>query len=180
MRFCFDKEKLMSTRTTMYRRETGRPLTVVDERPPTLNSHFPPPARVSFVRALYNLFYIPLVRFEPMPRAFAWNLVAANTTGLLFLPRLEPLVLWIVIVTGLVFMARVYQKMAFVKLLGAGHALWLIVVPWLAYRWTNLPPDTGWFGAWLGWVIATDAISVILDARDTAAFLAGDRAPYYR
>ena len=138
------------------------------------------PSRVSFVRALFDLFYISLVRFKPKPRAFAWNLVAANCTGLLFLPRVEPVVLWVAIVTGLVFMARVYQKMGFVRLLGTGHALWLFVVPWLAYRWTNLPPDAGfWFEAWLGWVIVTDTGSLVLDGRDAAAFLAGDRAAYY-
>jgi hypothetical protein len=137
-------------------------------------------SRVSFVRALFFLFYVSLVRFKPGARAFAWNLVAANTAGLLFLPRVEPVVLWIAIVTGLVFMARVYQKMGFVRLLGAGHALWLFVVPWLALRWMNLPPDaSGWFSAWLGWVIVTDTISLVLDARDTAAFLRGDRATYY-
>jgi hypothetical protein len=136
--------------------------------------------RVSFVRALYDLFYISLVRFKPKPRAFAWNLVAANTAGLLFLPRVEPVVLWISIVTGLVFMARWYQKMGFVRLLGAGHALWVFVVPWLAFRWANLPPGaSGWFEAWLGWVIVTDTISLVLDARDSMAFLAGDRAKYY-
>ena len=136
--------------------------------------------RVSFVRALFFLFYVSLVRFKPGARAFAWNLVAANMAGLLFLPRVEPVVLWIAIVTGLVFMARVYQGMGFVRLLGAGHALWLFVVPWLAFRWMNLPPDaSGWFSAWLGWVIVTDTVSLVLDARDAAAFLRGDRAAYY-
>jgi hypothetical protein len=136
--------------------------------------------RVTFVRALFYLFYVSLVRFKPGPRAFAWNLVAANMAGLLFLPRVEPVVLWISIVIGLVFMARVYQKMGFVRLLGAGHALWLFVVPWLAFRWMNLPPDaSGWFSAWLGWVIVTDTVSLVLDARDAAAFLAGDRAASY-
>lgn len=77
-------------------------------------------SRVSFVRALFFLFYVSLVRFKPGARAFAWNLVAANMAGLLFLPRVEPVVLWIAIVTGLVFMVRVYQKMGFVRLLGAG------------------------------------------------------------
>ena len=147
---------------------------------PLLTRSSLPSVRVSFVRALFDLFYVSLVRFKPRSRAFAWNLVAANTAGLVFLPRVEPLVLWIVIVAGLVFMARVYQKMGFVRLLGAGHALWLFVVPWLAFRWMNLPADaSGWFHMWLGWVIVTDAVSLVLDARDTAAFLAGDHTPYY-
>jgi len=137
-------------------------------------------SRVSFVRALFLLFYISLVRFKPGPRTFAWNLVAANIAGFLFLPRMEPVVLWISILVGFVFMVRVYQEMGFVRLLGAGHALWLFVLPWLAFRWMNLPPDaSGWFSAWLGWVIVTNAISLVLDIRDSAAFLAGDRARYY-
>ncbi len=134
---------------------------------------------VSFVRALFLLFYISLVRFKPGPRAFAWNLVAANIAGLMFLPRMEPVVLWISILAGFVFMVRVYQEMGFVRLLGAGHALWLFVLPWLAFQWINLPSDaSGWFSAWLGWVIVTNAISLVLDIRDSAAFLAGDRARY--
>ena len=40
--------------------------------------------RVSFIRALYDLFYISLARFQPGARLFAWNLVAANTAGLFF------------------------------------------------------------------------------------------------
>ncbi|GKS59291.1 hypothetical protein YTPLAS18_28180 [Nitrospira sp.] len=137
-------------------------------------------SNVSFVRALYCLFYISLVRFKPGPRAFVWNLVAANTAGFLFFPRMEAVVLWISIVLGLVFMVRVYQAMGFVRLLGAGHALWLFVLPWLAFRWMDLPPGaSGWFKAWLGWVIVTNTISLVLDIRDSTAFFAGDRARYY-
>jgi hypothetical protein len=141
-----------------------------------------PPAspRVSFVRALYDLFYISLVKFQPQARVFAWNLVAANTAGLLFLPRLEPAVLWTSILIGLVFMARVYQRMGFVRVLGAGHAFWVLVIPWLAVKWAQLPADSsGWLRAWLAWVIVTDTISVILDARDALRFLRGDRVAYY-
>ena len=136
--------------------------------------------RVSFIRALYDLFYISLVRFQPKARVFAWNLVAANTAGLFFLPRLEPAVLWASILIGFVFMVRVYQKMGFVRLLGTGHFLWVLVVPWLALRWAHLPQDGGGlFKAWLLWVIVTDAISVILDSRDAIGFMKGDRAAYY-
>jgi hypothetical protein len=136
--------------------------------------------RVSFARALYRLFYISLVKFHPKARVFGWNLVAANTAGLLFLPRLEPIVLWASILIGLVFMARVYQRLGFVRLLGAGHALWVIVIPWLAVRWADLPPESsGWFRAWLLWVIATDLMSLVLDARDTTRFVQGDRVAYY-
>jgi hypothetical protein len=136
--------------------------------------------RVSFVRALFDLFFISLVKFQPKARFFAWNLVAANTAGLVFLPRLEPVVLWISILIGLVFMAGVYQRMGFVRLLGAGHALWAPVLPWLAVRWAQFPPDGGgWFRAWLAWVIVTDTLSLILDARDATRFLRGDRKAYY-
>jgi hypothetical protein len=137
-------------------------------------------SRVSFVRALYDLFRISLLEFRPKARAFAWNLVAANTAGLLFLPRLEPAVLWASILIGLVFMAGVYRRMGFVRLLGAGHALWVLVIPWLAVRWAHLPPDSSaWFRAWLAWVLVTDTISLILDSRDTGRFLRGDRVAYY-
>jgi hypothetical protein len=49
-----------------------KPKDVVDEIEP-----------VAFIRALYDLFFISLVRFQPKARVFAWNLVAANTAGLL-------------------------------------------------------------------------------------------------
>jgi hypothetical protein len=136
--------------------------------------------RVSFPRALYDLFYISLVRFQPKARVFAWNLVAANVAGLFFLPRLEPAVLWTSVLIGLVFMARVYQKIGFVRLLGAGHALWVGVLPWLALRWAHFPPDESrLFEAWLLWVIVTDTISLILDFRDAIGFLNGDRTAHY-
>jgi hypothetical protein len=136
--------------------------------------------RVSFIRALFDLFYISLVRFQPKARVFAWNLVAANTAGLFFLPRPEPAVLWASILIGLVFMARVYQKMGFVRLLGTGHSLWVLVVPWLAQRWAHLPSDAGGpFEAWLLWVILTNATSLILDCRDAVGFMKGDRTAYY-
>ena len=67
-------------------------------------------SRVSFIRALYDLFYISLVRFQPKARAWAWNLVAANAAGLFFLPRMEPAVLWASILIGLIFMARARWK----------------------------------------------------------------------
>ena len=42
---------------------------------------------MAFIRALYDLFFISLVRFQPKARVFAWNLVAANTAGLFFFPN---------------------------------------------------------------------------------------------
>ncbi len=135
---------------------------------------------MAFIRALYDLFFISLVRFQPKARVFAWNLVAANTAGLFFLPQPEPAVLWASILIGFVFMVRVYQKMGFVRLLGAGHSLWVLVLPWLALRWAQLPPDAGGlFKAWLAWVIVTDATSLLLDFRDAVGFMKGDRAAYY-
>ena len=134
----------------------------------------------AFLRALYDLFFISLVRFQPKARVFAWNLVAANIAGFFFLPRPEPAVLWASILIGFVFMVRVYRKMGFVRLLGAGHSLWVLVLPWLALRWSQLPPDAGGlFKAWLLWVIVTDATSLILDFRDAVGFVKGDRAAYY-
>jgi hypothetical protein len=135
---------------------------------------------VSFPRAVLALFVIPFTRFRAVPRIWTFHLVAANVTGLLFLPRLEPSVLWISILLGLVFMAKVYQRMGFVRLLGAGHALWIAVLPWLLVRYLHLPPGVSpYFEAWLLWVLATDTVCLIIDATDVTAFIRGDRTAYY-
>lgn len=135
---------------------------------------------VPFWRALYALFFISLVRFKPGPRLWATHLVLANTCGLLFFPRAEPVLLWISITLGLIFMAEVYRRQGFVRLLGAGHALWLGVLPWLTWRALHIPAgENTLFKTWLVWVILTDTVCLILDARDVFAYIKGDRAPYY-
>ena len=135
----------------------------------------------SFVRALVDVFVISLVRFKPAPRLWARNLVAANTAGLFFLPRLEVLVLWTSIILGLTFMSLVYERRGFVRLLGAGHALWIFVLPWLAWRFFHLPAGAELlFRAWLAWAVLTDAVSLAIDARDVLLYVKGERAPLYK
>ena len=72
-------------------------------------------------------------------------------------------------------MALLTAWRGFTRLLGAGHAPWLILVPWLVSRWPEAPLDTP-FGLWLRIVVAINAASLILDAADVVRYLAGDRA----
>ena len=135
---------------------------------------------VSFPRAIFDLFYIPYSRFRPLPLAWGINLVAANMSGLFFLAYLEARVLFLSIVIGLIFMAMVYRRLGFVRLLGAGHALWVFVVPWFIWRLINMSPGgDSFFQIWLLWVTVTDGISLVIDIRDVWLFVRGERSPYY-
>jgi hypothetical protein len=63
-----------------------------------------------------------------------------------------------------------------VRLLGLGHSLWLVMLPWLAVRLLGHGASDG-FGKWLVAVIVIDSISVVLDAVDVARWIRGDRTP---
>jgi len=63
----------------------------------------------------------------------------------------------------------------FTRILGLGHVLW---VPLLVFLWSRLVhhPATDTVGLWLRVVVASDTVSLALNAIDVLRFLRGDRA----
>jgi hypothetical protein len=107
-----------------------------------------------------------------------WLLVLVILNGLaplFFLPRLEALATLGALVVSMGLMTLLTHWTGFSRLLGLGHAPW---VPLLLFLWTRLgsaPADEP-FGLWIRSVIALNAISLVIDARDVIHWLAGERA----
>jgi len=69
-----------------------------------------------------------------------------------------------------------HRRIGWVRLLGIGHFQWLVLLPWLVYRYLETSP-TGAFGAWMLAVILVDAVSLTIDVFDVIRYAAGDREP---
>ncbi len=113
---------------------------------------------------------------------FAWRvwlmaLVALNMIGpLFFLERPEGVVVLGVFVVSAGMLMVLYAATGFTRILGAGHFLWLALLPWLWSRLDSIPPDD-WLWYWIIAVIVANGLSLVIDAVDVTRYLRGDRAP---
>ena len=73
--------------------------------------------------------------------------------------------------------ASIYQRLRFVRILGTTHVLWVPMLTWMALRLDTVP--AGAFRVWLTVLIATNAVSLTIDAWDAVRFALGERHPYY-
>ena len=78
--------------------------------------------------------------------------------------------------TGFVIMTLIHRKKGYVRLLGAGHVFWIVLVPWLFLR-IIAQSGTGIFNSWLIGVIAVNSLSLVIDASDVWRYMRGERAP---
>ena len=139
----------------------------------------PTSSKPNAILALIMVLAIPLFRFRPLPRVWSYWLVGINTAGFAFVNHLEAQVLIGSVVLALGTMAFMYRRYGFVRLMGLGHLSWLAVVPWLAYRATQLTPDLAGLRFWLVAVCITNVLSLFIDTSDVTRFLRGERLPYY-
>ena len=72
----------------------------------------------------------------------------------------------------------VYQRIGFTRILGTAHLLWLPMFAWMATRLDAIAADPA-LAKWLTVLLATNAVSLIVDATDAVRFLRGERAPHY-
>jgi len=75
-----------------------------------------------------------------------------------------------------VVMIPIHRRLGWVRLLGVGHFQWLLLLPWLIYRYQATAPS-GAFGAWMLAVIIVDGICLVIDVVDLVRYLRGDREP---
>ena len=70
----------------------------------------------------------------------------------------------------------IFASKGFVRLLGIGHIYW---VPLLVWLWTRLDgaADSP-FRLWMVAVIVLNGVSLIIDGRDVARYIGGERAPH--
>jgi hypothetical protein len=122
-------------------------------------------------------FMKTLLRLPSRWVAWVGLLVAANMIApLFFLPRMEAVVVLAALMLGALTQMAMFARLGFVRLLGAGHVWWMLMLPWLWTRTDVLRPE-GAFGWWVSAVVVLNGLSLVIDVTDVARYLMGDRAP---
>lgn len=134
---------------------------------------------IGIFRSVFELFGIVLVRFRPMQRIWGAWLVAVNAACLLFIQHIEAQVTLGAVGVAVLAQALIYQHKRFIRLLGVTHVLWVPMLTWMALRLDTLPKEETAFHVWLITLIATNAVSLAIDAWDATRFILGERRPYY-
>jgi hypothetical protein len=134
---------------------------------------------IGIFRSVFELFGIVLVRFGPVQRIWGTWLVAVNAACLLFIQHIEAQVTLGAVGVAVLAQALIYQRKRFIRLLGVTHVLWVPMLTWIALRLDTLPKEETAFHVWLITLIATNAVSMAIDAWDATRFILGERRPYY-
>ena len=134
---------------------------------------------IGFFRSVFELFGIVLVRFRPLQRIWGAWLVAVNAACLLFIQHVEAQVALGAVGVAVLAQTLIYQRKRFIRLLGVTHAVWIPMLTWMALRLDTLPREETAFRFWLVTLMATNALSLAIDAWDAARFVRGERRPYY-
>jgi hypothetical protein len=135
--------------------------------------------KIGMFRSVFELFGIVLVRFRPVQRIWGAWLVAVNSASLLFIQHIEAQVTLGAVGVAVVAQALIYQRKRFIRLLGVTHVLWIPMLAWIALRLDTLPREETEFHVWLIMLVATNAVSLAIDAWDATRFAFGERRPYY-
>jgi len=135
--------------------------------------------RIGLVRSVLELLGIVLVRFQPVQRIWGAWLIAVNSACLLFITHIEAQVALAAVGIAVLAQALIYQRKCFIRLLGVTHIIWVPMLAWMALRLDTLPDDETAFHVWLVMLIATNAVSLAIDAWDATRFLRGERQAYY-
>ncbi len=106
----------------------------------------------------------------------AW-LGLVNFASVAFLQRKEGrVVLVAVFVANMICMSALFALNGFNRLLGLSHVLWWTpLLVYLVLRLKQTSSDSP-FGKWLRILVATNALSLVLDYSDVVRFLLGDRS----
>src|SRR6188768_4387471 len=128
---------------------------------------------IGILRSALELFGIVLVRFRPIPRAWAAWLVAVNLACLLFLGHVEAQVALGAVGMAVIIQVLVYRRRGFIRLLGATHLPWVPMLAWMVLRLDALPRQEGAFRIWLIALIVTNGVSLVIDAWDATRFIRG-------
>lgn len=132
----------------------------------------------SLCRSIVLIASIVLLRFAPIPRAWALLVVMVNAASVVFIDTIYGQVVLIAVSVGLLVMAGIHARLGFVRLLGIGHLLWIPMLPWLAVHLPQLDTNT-WLYRWIVCLLAVNSVCLLVDAVDVTRFLAGDRRPHY-
>ena len=134
---------------------------------------------VGIFRSVFEVVGIVLVRFRPVQRVWGTWLIAVNAASLLFITHVEAQVALGAVGVALLAQALIYQRKRFIRLLGVTHVLWVPMLTWIALRLDTVATEEVAFQVWLITLIATNAVSMAIDAWDAMRFVLGERRPHY-
>ncbi|MEQ8211807.1 MAG: hypothetical protein RH917_18565 [Lacipirellulaceae bacterium] len=122
---------------------------------------------------------IVLLRFRPIPRAWAAVLIAINACALLFINTSYGQANLVALGAAILVMSILHARLGFVRLLGIGHVFWIPMLLWFA---ANLPDRATqpWLYAWVVTLMACNCVSLVIDTIDVVRYARGEREPHYR
>lgn len=132
-----------------------------------------------FLKHVLELFGIVYLRFRAVPRLWCVWLVGVNAACLLYITHVEAQAVLLVTAIAVSAQALIYGRIGFTRILGAVHLMWVPMFAWFATRAGSIASDPG-LAHWIVLLLATNTVSLIVDAVDSIRFLRGERAPHYR
>jgi len=124
---------------------------------------------IGFTKALFQLPKVWLI--------WVAGLFSVNFAAVFFLPRSEAIVVLACLMLGGLFQSAIFESKGFVRLLGAGHILWIPMVAWLLTRFDITSPQ-GLFEIWMAVVVFFVSLSLLIDITDVVRYWLGDRQPH--
>mgnify|MGYP000294414324 FL=1 len=116
-----------------------------------------------------KLYHAPYLFFRDLVRGPLWIniwvqiLMMVNFAGVFFWHEpLAQLIFFTFVITSF-FMMYLYSKFGMARILGLGHVLWLLLIPYLMMVWPTLSGDIKHY---ITIVIICNTISLIFDIND--------------
>ena len=125
-----------------------------------------------------EIFGVVYLRFRLVPRIWCVWLVGVNAVCLLFITQIEAQVVLVVTALAVVAQAFIYEITKFSRVLGIVHLGWIPMFAWMVTRLETILADPA-LANWLGILLITNTISLIVDLAEAVRFFKGDRAPHY-
>ncbi|MCO4793405.1 MAG: hypothetical protein KC493_06830 [Bacteriovoracaceae bacterium] len=118
-----------------------------------------------------------MMRMKPIWVVWVMILGSLNIVGgVYFFNTLEGKLAIVCMVFGIIVMSFIHGKYGFVRLLGLGHTLWLLLVPWYAMEVLQGKVE-GHLALWMWSVVGINSLSLIIDIMDVARYFGGDKEP---
>jgi hypothetical protein len=133
---------------------------------------------IRFVTNILHVFGIVFLRFRMLPRIWCMWLVGVNLGCLFFLTHVEGQVVLGVTLVAVVAQSLIYGRLGFTRVLGVTHVLWVPMFAWMAFRLDAIAAYPA-LSTWLVVLLATNAVSLMIDVTDAFRFAKGERNPHY-
>jgi len=134
---------------------------------------------IGFLIRMLELFGVVFLRFRPVPRLWCVWLVGVNLACLYFITHIEAQVVLAITAIAVAGQTLIYQRIGFTRILGSTHVLWVPMFAWMATRIDTIMENPA-LATWLILLLATNLVSIVVDAIDAVRFMRGERAPHYR